>query len=95
MPTRPLRLTLYTVPGCCLCETLRGQLQELRQEIPLELEEVDITGDPELERQYRTEIPVLLVNGRKTVKYRMETPALRQRLLRASGRSILGFWRLR
>jgi hypothetical protein len=35
------------------------------------LEEVDISGSPELERAYGQEIPVLVVDGRKAAKYRL------------------------
>jgi hypothetical protein len=38
---------------------------------PLLLEEIDISGDPELERLYGTEIPVLMIDGRKVAKYRI------------------------
>jgi hypothetical protein len=95
MSSHPPELTLYTAPGCCLCAELQGQLQVLSRELPFRLREVDITGDPELERRYRAELPVLLVNGRKAVKYRISTEALRQRLLRASGQGWLGMFRLR
>jgi len=92
MAAEPLRLLLYTSAGCCLCDTLHAQLDGLRAEIPFELEVVDITGDPELEAEYRAELPVLRVNGRKAVKYRISTPALRQRLQRAAFPSPLGGW---
>jgi hypothetical protein len=39
--------------------------------VPLELEEVDISGNSELEALYGLEIPVLMVGGRKAAKYRI------------------------
>jgi len=85
MSKAPPHLVLYTAQGCCLCDTLYRQLQELRGEFPFSLETVEITGNDELERLYRPEIPVLTIDGRKSVKYRITTPALRQRLELAAG----------
>lgn len=78
-----LRATLYTGTGCCLCEELKVQLALLAREIDFELEVVDITGSAELEARYRAELPVLYLNGRKAVKYRITTEALREKLRRA------------
>jgi len=46
------------------------------------LEEVDISTDADLESRYGTEIPVLLLNGRKVAKYRVSEGEL-ARLLSA------------
>ncbi|KQK01729.1 uncharacterized protein LOC100828508 [Brachypodium distachyon] len=62
----PRRLALYTKPGCCLCDGLKEKLHAavLLAGTPyslasLELQERDITTDPEWERLYQYEIPVL------------------------------------
>ena len=86
---------LYVARDCHLCEELRDQLAELAEELPLKIEELDITGVPELEAEFRAEIPVLFLNGRKAVKYRISTEALRQRVRRAAGQRELGTWFLR
>lgn len=56
-------VVLYHAPGCHLCEVARASLLELRREIPFELREVDIHSDPELERKWLYEYPVIEVNG--------------------------------
>ncbi|KAF8779924.1 hypothetical protein HU200_002194 [Digitaria exilis] len=60
------RLVLYTKPGCCLCDGLKEKLHaaSLLAGTPyslasLELQERDITTNPEWERLYQYEIPVL------------------------------------
>jgi glutaredoxin len=88
MPSRRgivIALTLYSRPGCHLCDEMKavvhraiGSIQE-----PIALEEIDISTDPGLEARYGLEIPVLLVNGKKAAKYRI-TDAEIQRLLRDS-----------
>jgi len=49
---------------------------------PIAIEEIDISSDPELERRYGEEIPVLLVEGRKAAKYRISEGEL-TRILRS------------
>ena len=72
------RLTIYSRPGCHLCEEMKTLVQSVGRSLGFELEEIDISGDDELERLYGLEIPVLLVNGRKAAKYRIEEAALRR-----------------
>ncbi len=64
---------------------MRRVVAQARREVPFELEEVDVDGNPALEAAYGAEVPVLLVNGRKAFKYRVGLAALRVRLARESG----------
>jgi len=77
-----MRLTLYGRPECHLCHDMRAVVEALRADVPFELEEVDVDGDPALAAAYGEEIPVLLVNGRKAFKYRVTPAELRARLAR-------------
>ena len=78
----PIRLTLYTRPGCHLCDDMKEILLPLTAEYGCQLEQVDISGDQALETELGQEIPVLFVNGRKAFKYRASERDLRQRLRR-------------
>jgi hypothetical protein len=44
------------------------------------VEEVDITGVPELERRYRQWLPVIEVGGERVSVYRVEPAVLRRSL---------------
>jgi len=77
-----MRLTLYGRPECHLCHEMRAVVDAIRADVPFDLDEVDIDGDPALVAAYGEEIPVLLVNGRKAFKYRVTPAALRARLAR-------------
>jgi hypothetical protein len=55
-------------------------LAQVRTELPFDLDEVDITGDPELERRYRERIPVILVDGEEAFTYFLHPDGLRRRL---------------
>ena len=65
---------------------MKAVVARLARSMPLTVEEIDISTDPELERLYGLEIPVLLVDGKKAAKYRVTEEEL-QRLLagRAGG----------
>jgi glutaredoxin len=76
----PHRVTFVHAPGCHLCESAGRVLAQVREETPFELEEIDITGDPELERRYRERIPVVLVDGVEAFTYFLHPDGLRRRL---------------
>ncbi len=78
MSAQPLRLELYTRPGCHLCDDLKILCERLAGEFPIRLVEVNIETDPELRARYDQEIPILFVDGRKAVMYRTTEEALRR-----------------
>jgi glutaredoxin len=73
-------VTLVGATGCHLCESALRMIEKVRAEMPFELEEVDITGDPDLERRYRARIPVVLVDGEEAFTYFVHADGLRQRI---------------
>ncbi len=75
-------LTLYSRPGCHLCEEMKAVVERVRREHPIELYEVDISGDLELERRYGQEIPVLELDGKKIAKFRIDPETLRRAISR-------------
>jgi glutaredoxin len=70
------RVTLYTAPGCHLCERAREVL-ELEG---VAYEEVDISGDAALEAAYREWLPVVEIDGDRAFVYRIPVEALRRKL---------------
>ena len=77
-----MRLTLYGRADCHLCHEMRAVVDSVRREVPFQLDELDVDGDPALAAAYGEEVPVLLVNGRKAFKYRVTPRDLRARLAR-------------
>jgi glutaredoxin len=73
-------VTLVHAAGCHLCESARRVIESVRSEIPFELEEVDISGDDELEARYRERIPVVLVDGDVAFTYFVTPDGLRRRV---------------
>ena len=73
-------VTLVHAEGCHLCESARRVIKGVRAEIPFRFEEVDITGDTELEPRYRERIPVVLVDGEEAFIYFVTPDGLRRRV---------------
>jgi glutaredoxin len=78
------RVTLYGKPGCHLCEEAREVLVAVRRERPFELDEIDVSLDAALNRDYGARIPVVSVNGDEAFEYFVNRRALEQRLDRVS-----------
>jgi Glutaredoxin-like domain (DUF836) len=72
---------IYLADGCHLCESAQRVVAAVRLELPFELVEVPIDGDPELERRYRERIPVIEVDGEEAFTYFVHPDGLRRRLL--------------
>ena len=74
------RVTVYTRPGCHLCEVALEVVAQVCAETGEAYTEVDITTDPELEDEYGEEIPVTLVDGRRHDFFRVDPDRLRTAL---------------
>jgi glutaredoxin len=77
-------VTLYGKPGCCLCDEAREALSTVRASHAFELEEIDITRDPALEREYRERIPVVRIDGDTVCELFVEPEIVEQRLARVT-----------
>ena len=74
------RVTLYSRPGCHLCDDARAVIEAVCADLGEAYEEVDITTDDDLEDRYRDEIPVTLVDGRQHDFWRVDPARLRAAL---------------
>ena len=74
------RLTLYSKPGCHLCDEMKHVIDTVAARVPLWMDVIDITTNPELLARYGVEIPVLLIDGKKVAKYRVSAEELERRL---------------
>ncbi len=74
------RITLYSRPGCHLCDDARVVIERVCADLGESYEEVDITGDDDLLRRFQVEIPVTFVDGEPHEVYWVSEPRLRQAL---------------
>ncbi|MCK6545252.1 redoxin domain-containing protein [Myxococcota bacterium] len=81
--SEPIRVTVFSKPGCTLCGPVRRTVDKVDAELGgLVVEEVDISRDPALMSRYGHEIPVVEINGRKAFKGHVTEQALKKRLRR-------------
>lgn len=76
------RVTLYHAAGCHLCDSARATLARLAGEAAFELDEVDITGVPELEAEYREWLPVVEIEGERAFVYYVQPEPFLRKLAR-------------
>ena len=74
------KLVLYSRVGCHLCDVMKEQIDKHAAQYSFTLEVVDIDGDPKLREEYNWDVPVLLVDGEKIAKYRLDEAMLLRRL---------------
>ncbi|HTG88863.1 MAG TPA: glutaredoxin family protein [Vicinamibacterales bacterium] len=74
-----MRLTIYSKPGCHLCDEMKALVHRTIAGRPdISLDEIDISSDRDLLERYGLEIPVLMIDGRKAAKYRVSEEGLRR-----------------
>jgi alkyl hydroperoxide reductase subunit AhpF len=77
---KPVHVTLYSAGECHLCHEMEALVREAAGLRPLEIEVIDISGRDDLEARWRSEIPVLFIQGRKAFKYRAELASLLRKI---------------
>jgi glutaredoxin len=80
---RRARVTLYTRPGCHLCEEAKRAMLAARCAGEYTLEEINIDLDPDLARRYGWDIPVVIIDGVETFKHRLTPSEFARELRRA------------
>ena len=76
-------VTLYTAPGCNLCDEAEKELRALALRLEFEVEAVTIKGRPELEREFGSAVPVVVIEGYELVRAPIRPGTLETRLATA------------
>jgi glutaredoxin len=74
------RVTLYSRPGCHLCEAAREVVARVCADLGEEFTEVWIDDDPALVERFGEEVPVTFVDGRQHDFWRVDETRLRTAL---------------
>jgi len=74
------RVTLYSRPGCHLCDDARTVIARVCADLGESFEELSIDDDAALREKYAEEIPVTLVDGRQHDFWRVDEGRLRAAL---------------
>ena len=76
----PRDVTIYTRPGCHICDQAKAQIAPLLIEFGARLTEINIDEDPELRALYDYEVPVIFLGARKAAKHRVDLDQFRRQL---------------
>jgi hypothetical protein len=80
IPPVSARVTLYSRPGCHLCDAAREVVVRVCEDLGETFVEVDIDSDPDLADRFRDEIPVTFVDGAQHDFWRVDEARLRAAL---------------
>jgi glutaredoxin len=78
-------LTLYSRPGCHLCDDARAALERVRSRAPFTLREVNIETDDSLHSRYLERIPVVALGDEELFDFFVDEAALEAKLYRLPG----------
>jgi glutaredoxin len=78
-----LEVTLYTRPGCHLCDEAKAAITPLLREFRAPLREVNIDLDAELAEKYGWDVPVVFIGRHKAAKHRVDLTQFRRQLQQA------------
>jgi glutaredoxin len=79
----PRDVTLYTRPGCHLCEEAKSAIAPLLREFGAVLHEVNVDEDAVLRERHGFDVPVIYIGAHKAAKHRVELAQFRQQLQQA------------
>jgi glutaredoxin len=80
----PRDVTIYSRPGCHLCEEAKTQLAPLLREFGARLTEINIDEDSQLRARYDYDVPVIFLGARKAAKHRVDPAQFRRQLMNNS-----------
>ena len=80
-----VRFTVYSRPGCHLCDVLVAELRDQTAGADVGIEVVNVATDPALESSYGLDVPVLAVDGEELCRHRLDRARV-DAWLRAAGR---------
>ena len=78
-------VTLYSRPGCHLCDDARAVLERVRARTPFTLDEVNIETDDALHSRYLERIPVVALGDEELFDFFVDEAALEAKLYRLPG----------
>jgi glutaredoxin len=73
-------VTVYSRHGCHLCEDAIATLEGMREELAFTIDVIYIDGNPELEKLYGNEVPVIHINGEHHDFYKVDPERFRSSL---------------
>lgn len=79
----PRDVTLYTRPGCHLCEEAKVEMAPILREFGAVLREVNVDADAVLQQRFGNDVPVVFIGPREAARHRVNATEFRKLLARA------------
>jgi len=84
-----MKVIMYSKENCSLCDKGKKILQEINEEIPIEINEIDIYKDEKLLEKYQIMIPVVEIDGEEVDFGILHKDVIRKRLLQKNRNHII------
>ena len=78
----PVDVEVYSRPGCHLCDEAKEVIERVRRRVVFDIRVINIETDPELEKKYGEQIPVVFINGNKAFKYHVDEAEFEKKVKR-------------
>ena len=76
------RVEIFSRPGCHLCDEAKKVIERVQRRVEFVLTVTNIESNPELEKEYGDQIPVVFINGNKAFKFHVDEAELEKRVKR-------------
>lgn len=76
----PIRIEIYSRPGCHLCDQARAVIEEFRGVYAMTIRTISVETSVDLENRYGTDIPVVFLNGEEAFRHRVDRGLLERKL---------------
>lgn len=83
----PLQATLFTRPGCHLCDDAKAIILPLLRAAGGTLTEINVDTRDDLRERYGNDVPVIFLGPRKVAKHRVDPQQFRRQLAAAAARN--------
>ena len=75
-------VTIYSRPGCHLCDVAKANILASRLRDSFRIVEVNVDADEALKQEYGDDVPVVLIDGIKVFKHAVATDDFERKLRR-------------
>jgi glutaredoxin len=75
-------VTIYTRPGCHLCEEAKIAIRASNCDADFTLKEINVDEDAALRERYGYDVPVIFINDVKVFKHQVDPREFRRKLQR-------------
>ena len=73
-------VTIYSRPGCHLCDEAKAAIRNAGCDESFVLEEINIESDHELLNEYKYDIPVVTIDGMEAFRHRVDVAEFRRKI---------------